>query len=212
MKRYSMIETYTGKKVMIIDPDGDYCNHSEAQAEIEKRDKQISLLLKINEQDDKENEYLHQEIEKLTAEKTQIDRVGAYYRADYVKGLVAKVATLSVDRDTAMSMLGDAEARALRQKEEISALKSSLNCGDLCAEVTELKAENEKIKKCWEYKAVIDLETKLSRLTAMIEDDEAAEKAAHRCKILNCSSCDDREQAINDYRAMLLEAVKEKEK
>jgi hypothetical protein len=129
---------------------------------------------------------LHQEIEKLTAEKTQIDRVGAYYRADYVKGLVAKVATLSVDRDTTMSMLEDAEARVLRQKEEISALKSSLNCGDLCAEVTELKA-------------------KLSRLTAMIESKEAREKVVE----INIHESKIRRQAINDYRAMLLEAVKE---
>jgi SUMO ligase MMS21 Smc5/6 complex component len=51
------------------------------------------------------------------------------------------IATLITDRDTALSMLGDSEARVLRQKEEISALKSSLNCGDLCAEVTELKAK-----------------------------------------------------------------------
>jgi hypothetical protein len=52
------------------------------------------------------------------------------------------IATLITDRDTALSMLGDSEGRVLRQNEEISALKSSLNCGDLCAEVTELKADN----------------------------------------------------------------------
>jgi hypothetical protein len=94
-------------------------------------------------------------------------------------------------------------------QEEISALKSSLNCGDLCAEVTELKAEAEQIdalndlveKKCRELKA------KLSRLTAMIEDDEVAENVA--MKGMPDRRHDMRRYAINDYRAMLKEAVKE---
>jgi chromosome segregation ATPase len=54
------------------------------------------------------------------------------------------------------------------------------------------------------------LSTKLSHLTAMIEDDEVAEKAVS----MNGQYCrafpSDRRDAIDDYRAMLLDAVKEK--
>jgi DNA repair exonuclease SbcCD ATPase subunit len=121
------------------------------------------------------------------------------------------IATLITDRDTAMSMLEDAEARVLRQKEEISALKSSLNCGDLCAEVTELKADNVAwATKHFEEMAEKDrdslgLRHKLTHLTALIESDEEAEKVVEQSNdgIHEAS----RYHAINDYRAMLLEVV-----
>jgi hypothetical protein len=52
---------------MIKYSEGEYVLYSDSMKEIERRDEQISLLLKTNEQDEKENEYLHQEIEELKA-------------------------------------------------------------------------------------------------------------------------------------------------
>jgi predicted nucleic acid-binding Zn-ribbon protein len=120
------------------------------------------------------------------------------------------IATLITDRDTALSMLEDAEARVLRQNEEISALKSSLNCGDLCAEVTELK--DQKLNRHDEVMHWVErckcLEAKLTRLTAMIEDDDVVKKIARSVPIIRGSWLV-REEGIRDYRAMLLEEVKE---
>jgi hypothetical protein len=126
---------------------------------------------------------------------------------------MVKVIDMDEERPTHYVLYSEAQEEIEKRNRTISALKSSLNCGDLCAEVTELKAENEKIKKCWEYKAVIDLEAKLSRLTDLIEGDEEAEK------VIDISGVDIhpiedgiRRSAINDYRAMLLDAVKEERK
>jgi hypothetical protein len=170
MQRYQL-EEYSW---VFSDEDGEYVLYLAAQAEIENRDRKIDLLngeLELSKQEVySKNQIIAQLnpcghtgfeslscdvcgypnsrklIAKLKAKNTQIDRVGAYYRVDYVESLVT--------------------------------------------EVTELK-------------------DKLSLLTALIESKEMAKKVADNVDYRYVTVEDNRRKAINDYRAMLLDAVKE---
>ena len=53
--------------------------------------------------------------------------IGRFYLVSEVDAVIREIAALTIDRDTAMSMLEDAEARVKRQAEEIERYKKLEN-------------------------------------------------------------------------------------
>lgn len=202
---------------------GNYVFYSEAIEEIEKRDKIIVLASGKYEEEIAE---LKREIAVLRLESQTVDRVGGYYRADYVEGLQDEQDALKKEIATLISLIEEqvkviAELRERLNKswerEDIQGndvLKLHLKVAEKDQVSAELKRQHfqvtKKLNEDIEFYAhqknlngqlLKESQAKLSRLTAALEDDARAEKVLLEGKWPMGEY--GRQEAINDYRADL---------